>query len=258
MQIVHKEIENIHEAGGRIFVEFGPKNILTKLTEAVLSGKDFTAVALNDSPKRDSDRQFRQAVAQLCVLGLPLQGYDPYGWERPRPERKCSPLTLRMSGANYVSEATRKGYENAMNDGFQIKSGSGAPETLNAIPGSSTPLPSSLAAAPVQSKPATVATPSSSVPPSVSPSPVSMTQPTTPMTVSSVAPSGVDAAGIYQYQQSALQVHQQYLQQQGEYSRTVLQLLQQRDLTDGSTGNTFILRLKTNLLQSNDSKTFHQ
>ena len=48
------------------------------------------------------------------------------------------------------------------------------------------------------------------------------------MTVSSVAPSGVDAAGIYQYQQSALQVHQQYLQQQGEYSRTVLQLLQQQ------------------------------
>ncbi|MDP7631259.1 MAG: hypothetical protein QGF03_11910, partial [SAR324 cluster bacterium] len=229
--LFREEIENIHEAGGRIFVEFGPKNILTKLTEAVLSGKDFTAVALNDSPKRDSDRQFRQAVAQLCVLGLPLQGYDPYGWERPRPERKCSPLTLRMSGANYVSEATRKGYENAMNDGFQIKSGSGsnrAPETLNAIPGSSTPLPSSLAAAPVQSKPATVATPPGSAAPRVSPSPVSMTQPTMPTTSPSVAASGVDIAGIYQYQQSVLQVHQQYLQQQGEYSRTVLQLLQQQ------------------------------
>ena len=229
--LFREEIENIHEAGGRIFVEFGPKNILTKLTEAVLSGKDFTAVALNDSPKRDSDRQFRQAVAQLCVLGLPLQGYDPYGWERPRLERKCSPLTLRMSGANYVSEATRKGYENAMNDGFQIKSGSGSnrvPETLNAIPGSSTPLPSSLAAAPVQSKPATIATPPGSAAPRVSPSPVSMTQPTMPTTSPSVAASGVDTAGIYQYQQSVLQVHQQYLQQQGEYSRTVLQLLQQQ------------------------------
>jgi len=226
-----EEIENLHEAGGRIFVEFGPKNVLTKLTEAVLSGKDFTAVALNDSPKKDSDPQFRQAVAQLCVLGLPLQGYDPYEWERPKPERKRSPLTLRMSGANYVSEATRKGFDDAMNNGFQIKpggSGSGnAPATPSAVPGSSTPPPTSLAAAPTPPKPATVAAPRPAAP-SVSTSPVSMTQATTPTTPPSVAPSGADAAGIYQYQQSALQVHQQYLQQQGEYSRTVLQLLQQQ------------------------------
>ncbi len=227
-----EEIENLHEAGGRVFVEFGPKNVLTKLTEAVLSGKDFSAVALNDSPKKNSDQQFRQAVAQLCVLGLPLQGYDPYGWERTKPKRKRSPLTMPMSGANYVSAATRKAFDDAMNDGFQIKSGGSgsgnAPATPSAMPGRFTPPPSSMAAAPAQPKPATVATPSSSAAPSVSPSPVSMTQPTTPMTVSSVAPSGVDAAGIYQYQQSALQVHQQYLQQQGEYSRTVLQLLQQQ------------------------------
>jgi len=51
-----EEIENIHRDGGRIFIEFGPKNVLTKLVDNILSGEEYTAVALNENPKKDSDR----------------------------------------------------------------------------------------------------------------------------------------------------------------------------------------------------------
>ena len=51
-----EEIENIHQDGGRIFIEFGPKNVLTKLVDNILSGEEYTAVALNENPKKDSDR----------------------------------------------------------------------------------------------------------------------------------------------------------------------------------------------------------
>ena len=58
-----EEIENIYQDGGRIFVEFGPKNVLTKLVENILAGKEYTAVALNENPKKNSDLLFREAMS---------------------------------------------------------------------------------------------------------------------------------------------------------------------------------------------------
>ena len=54
-----QQIENLYEAGARVFIEFGPKNVLTKLTENILQGKEIYAVALNPNPKEESSRQFR-------------------------------------------------------------------------------------------------------------------------------------------------------------------------------------------------------
>ncbi|MBS1248520.1 MAG: Phenolphthiocerol synthesis polyketide synthase type I Pks15/1 [Chloroflexi bacterium] len=73
------QIENIYEAGGRIFVETGPRRIITSLVEEILEGKPHVAVALNSSRKKSSDRQFREAVVRLRVAGLPLEDVDPYG-----------------------------------------------------------------------------------------------------------------------------------------------------------------------------------
>ena len=72
------EIEAIYEAGGSIFIEIGPKSVLTNLVNNILDGKPHAAVALNPNAKKDSARQFREAVTQLCVLGLELQNFDPY------------------------------------------------------------------------------------------------------------------------------------------------------------------------------------
>ena len=41
------QIENIYDAGGRIFIEFGPKGILTNLVSNILEGKEHHAIALN-------------------------------------------------------------------------------------------------------------------------------------------------------------------------------------------------------------------
>lgn len=72
------QIEAIYAAGGRIFVEFGPRRITTGLVEDILSGRPFAAIALNPSRTKSSDRQFREAVVQLRVLGVPLGDVDPY------------------------------------------------------------------------------------------------------------------------------------------------------------------------------------
>ena len=38
------QIENIYKAGGRVFVEFGPKGILTNLVNNILKGKEHHAI----------------------------------------------------------------------------------------------------------------------------------------------------------------------------------------------------------------------
>jgi acyl transferase domain-containing protein len=116
------EIENIYAEGGFFFIEFGPKNVLTNLVKNILNDRPHLAVALNASPKKDSDRQLREAAVQLRVAGLPLGNIDPYQTPRKtQPGRKNSPVTVKLNGGCYVSPKTQAAFENALKDGFKIK-----------------------------------------------------------------------------------------------------------------------------------------
>ncbi len=116
------QIENIHQAGGRIFVEFGPKGVLTNLVTDILGDKEYVAVALNPRARQDSDLQFRQAVVQLRVLGLPLANIDPHKRELSIPKVSAK-MNMKLSGNNYVSPSTRKAYQDELNNGFSISPG---------------------------------------------------------------------------------------------------------------------------------------
>ncbi|MFK7936936.1 MAG: beta-ketoacyl synthase N-terminal-like domain-containing protein, partial [Saprospiraceae bacterium] len=125
LQPVHfqQQIENIYQRGGRVFIEFGPKGVLTNLTKSILANKnDVTAVALNANAKRDSDLQFRQAIVQLQVLGVPLNQVDKYELPKPAPAPKTK-LTIGMGGNNYVSPKTQKAYQDVLNNGFKVQTG---------------------------------------------------------------------------------------------------------------------------------------
>ena len=115
-----QQIENIHQAGGRIFIEFGPKGILTHLVKTILKDKNHTALALNPNANKNSDLQFRQAVVQLRVLGLPLGEVDAFKKSTPLPNSK-SKMNVVLSGHNYVSPQTQKAYADVLNDDFQVQ-----------------------------------------------------------------------------------------------------------------------------------------
>ena len=115
------EIENIHAAGGMIFIEFGPKNILTNLVDNILAGKPHFAIALNANAKKDSDRQFREAAIALRVAGLALKDIDPYAVElKAGLPRKKSPVSVKLNGGYYRPEKAHAAFENALKDGFRI------------------------------------------------------------------------------------------------------------------------------------------
>ncbi|NQZ41841.1 MAG: acyltransferase domain-containing protein, partial [Moritella sp.] len=131
LESVHfnQEIDNIYADGGRIFIEFGPKNVLTKLVENILNDKsDVVAIAVNANPKQPADVQMRQAALQMAVLGVTLENIDPFdAVKRPLTAPKASPMVMKLSAASYVSPKTKKAFEDALTDGWTVKQAKAAP-----------------------------------------------------------------------------------------------------------------------------------
>jgi len=116
-----QEINNIADQGGAIFVEFGPKNVLTKLVGSILADRPHLAVAMNANAKKNSDTQYRDALLQLKIAGIHLNLKDVYQCEVEKPAVKKSGMNIKLNGANYVSDATKQAFEDALSDGFKLK-----------------------------------------------------------------------------------------------------------------------------------------
>ncbi|MCE9685128.1 phosphopantetheine-binding protein [Shewanella sp. AS16] len=103
-----EQLRAMYDAGARVFVEFGPKNILGKLVENTLGEhlSELCIVSMNPSPRGDSDQQLRQAAVQLAVAGVSLSEPDPYQAEVRRPDAP-SAMNIKLSASNHISAATR-------------------------------------------------------------------------------------------------------------------------------------------------------
>jgi acyl transferase domain-containing protein/NAD(P)H-dependent flavin oxidoreductase YrpB (nitropropane dioxygenase family)/NADP-dependent 3-hydroxy acid dehydrogenase YdfG len=66
-----EEVETIYDAGARIFLEVGPRNVLTGLVGQILGDRPHLVVAL-DVPERPALRQLLQALGQLAAHGVPV------------------------------------------------------------------------------------------------------------------------------------------------------------------------------------------
>ncbi|MGF1730227.1 phosphopantetheine-binding protein [Photobacterium kasasachensis] len=107
------QVEAMYDAGARVFIEFGPKNILQKLVEKTLAEKisgeqatELCTISINPNPKGDSDQQLRLAAVQLAVAGITLDNIDPYQADIAQPSA-TSPMNIKLNATNYISVATR-------------------------------------------------------------------------------------------------------------------------------------------------------
>jgi len=243
-----ESIENIYDAGGRVFVEFGPKNTLTKLVSNILGDQPHISIAVNANPKKDADVQLRQAVIQLAVAGISLSSIDPYEMEREDITlRKKSPLSLSLGGHHYVSDKTQKIYADALDDGHQVK---GPVQEVKVIQQAA---PAPVAKTVQQAKPVAQAKPAPK--PVQQPAPAQVapvqaatqkvaptTQPVQTQTavVNSVVSSqpvpnanladsiGAGLESFYQNQNEILGVHQKYLESPQQYASAFENLMSQQ------------------------------
>ncbi len=117
-----QEIEHIYADGGYCFVEFGPRRILTNLVKDILGDRPHLAIALNSSPRKDSDYCLREAVIQLRVAGIILKNLDPYQVpDVVKSTENKKGLNIKLSGSNYVSEKTKQRWEKAISEPHQAE-----------------------------------------------------------------------------------------------------------------------------------------
>ncbi|NMG06561.1 type I polyketide synthase [Brasilonema sp. UFV-L1] len=252
-----QEIENIYNAGGSCFVEFGPRSILSNLVKDSLGDRPHLTVALNGSRQKDSDRQLREAVVQLRVAGLALKNLDPYQQSQKIPSvQKAKGLTFRLNGANYVSEKTRMAFEEALQDGHQVKlSAAQQPKeisvtssvsliaTTSTVPVSPEPIASEKSTA-TQPEGDLITHSTSSVAVARSVTVTSEPIPTqpipeTPMSYQRVLDSlEYCLAQFNQHQSETLHIHGQYLNHQMEYAKLFFHLMHEQNELFFNSNNT--------------------
>jgi len=109
-----EEIENIYRDGGTIFIEIGPKNVLTNLVKDILKDQPHETITLNANTKGDSDAQFRQAVLQMRVLGFGLGNVDPFRQYTAPQQKQPSKVSVTLNGGLYLTDKTRADFEKAL------------------------------------------------------------------------------------------------------------------------------------------------
>ena len=65
-----KQVEAMYERGARIFLEVGPKSVLTRLTREILHGRNALSISI-DAPGQNGLVQLLHTVSQLVVHGVP-------------------------------------------------------------------------------------------------------------------------------------------------------------------------------------------
>lgn len=98
MNPVHfiNNIENMYKDGIHIFVEVGPKAVLTALVKTILEGKDFTAIAVDaSSGRRSGMTDLAKVLCHLASNGYPV---NLSKWRQPVKKRTgCGKKqTIRM------------------------------------------------------------------------------------------------------------------------------------------------------------------
>ena len=117
-----QEIESIYAAGGNIFVEIGPRSVLTNLVKNILGDRPHLAIGVNSQRGKGCDHLLREAHLKLRIAGLSLNALDPYQLQPKVDQTKPKKLALNVSlnGSNYVSEKTQSAFESALQDGQKV------------------------------------------------------------------------------------------------------------------------------------------
>jgi acyl transferase domain-containing protein/NAD(P)-dependent dehydrogenase (short-subunit alcohol dehydrogenase family) len=110
-QILHpvefvNDIESLYQSGIRIFVEVGPKTVLTGLVKSILKGRIFEAISMDSSSgNRFGIVDLAASLCHLAAIGYPVELHK---WEKPLKIIRKQIMSIPISGANYRNPEDEK------------------------------------------------------------------------------------------------------------------------------------------------------
>lgn len=136
-------LQAMHADGCNVFVEFGPKSVLTQLVQRTL-GDRVVAIATDQGPTGDSDVALKKAALRLAVLGAPIA--DVHRHDAPsfvEPEAKG--MVVQLTGRDFVPDSRRNLYRKAIDEPIVLEAVAeatasanqpiaAAPATVSAVP----------------------------------------------------------------------------------------------------------------------------
>lgn len=99
-------IRRMHADGVRVFIEVGPKSVLTGLVGGILAGCPYHAMALDaSSDGMNGLSDLARLLARAAALGVRC---DPAAWEPVEPIVRKPAMVVPLTGANYRSPSNRQ------------------------------------------------------------------------------------------------------------------------------------------------------
>ena len=95
-----KNIESMHENGISIFLEAGPKTVLTGLVKSILKGKNITAVSMDASAGKKTESGLKDLAHVLAILASKGCNVDLTKWENPCRKIEKKKMNVFLTGAN--------------------------------------------------------------------------------------------------------------------------------------------------------------
>ncbi|MFI7099306.1 SDR family NAD(P)-dependent oxidoreductase [Streptomyces sp. NPDC050161] len=109
-------LEEMYADGFRVFVEFGPRQVLTHLVNRTLTGDDVETVPCDAGAPADSAATLKEAALRLAVLGMPVTGINRYDSPPAPPRTAPSSVARLLEGPMFAAEARRPAYEQCIAD----------------------------------------------------------------------------------------------------------------------------------------------
>ncbi|MFD8247065.1 beta-ketoacyl synthase N-terminal-like domain-containing protein, partial [Nocardia sp. NPDC059691] len=122
----------MRDAGCTVFVEFGPKQVLTSLVRRTL-GDDVVVIATDSGPIGNSDLALTRAAVRLAVLGFGLHGINRHTAPEPEAAVTGRAMTVTMSAPEYVPDTRRKSYAAALDAEYRLSVLAAAPAPVDSV-----------------------------------------------------------------------------------------------------------------------------
>ncbi|MEU3500045.1 SDR family NAD(P)-dependent oxidoreductase [Streptomyces hundungensis] len=132
-------VRDMYADGFRVFVEFGPGQVLSRLVSRIVEDPTVEAIATDGGAGADSAAMLTYAALRLAVMGLEIRDINRYQATPALTRAATSPVARLLEGPSFAVEARRAQYESVIADTYECTPASSR-EQQSTTPSATTPL----------------------------------------------------------------------------------------------------------------------